>query len=197
MKKPIIMFGIVGAAVIAFMCLVLFLIGFDILALEVSHYPNRATKAYKLPAPTMEPTVKKGDRIIALKYKEAGIEPKRFDIAVFTLPNGTKPFLKRIIGLPDETLEIKNGKVIINKKELPLPGKLYYYNAGDFGKEGNAIHIPVNCYYVLGDNSANSKDSRYYGFVSRENITAKAIRIYWPINRARKLADVSKRYIRK
>jgi signal peptidase I len=87
--------------------------------------------------------------------------------------------------LPEEILEIKDGKVLINGNTVP--GEIYYYNGGDFGKEGQKIHIPASCYYVLGDNSAKSRDSRFFGVVLKENIIAKAVRIYWPIHRVKNI----------
>jgi len=165
--------------------LFLYLIGWKVIALELTHYPVHVMKAYKIPGYGMEPAIKKGDRIFTVKYKEARIEPQRFDVVVFTVPNKPLSYIKRIIGLPGETLEIKDGKVLINGKELT--STLYYYNAGDFGKEGQKIQIPANYYYVMGDNSSNSSDSRYYGPISRDNIISKAIRLYWPIHRIKNI----------
>lgn len=185
MKTFIILSSITGAIIVVFGCILLYSVGWDIFALELSHYPIRVTKAYKIPSSNMEPIIAKGDRIFTLKYKEAKLEPQRFDIVVFNLSNDPKSYLKRIVGLPEETLEIKDGKVLINGK--PLPGDVYYYNGGDFGKDGDKIHIPANCYYVLGDSSATSKDSRYFGVVSRDNIVANAIRLCWPIHRVKNI----------
>ena len=67
----------------------------------------------------------------------------------------------------------------------PVFNNRYYYNRGDFGVEGEKIIVPKDNYFVLGDNSASSKDSRYWGFVPRDNILGEAIVIYWPPNRVR------------
>jgi signal peptidase I len=61
----------------------------------------------------------------------------------------------------------------------------YYYNRGDFGQEGKKIKVPENNFFVLGDNSGSSADSRYWGFVPRKNILGKAMVIYWPLQRIR------------
>ena len=67
----------------------------------------------------------------------------------------------------------------------PLFSQRYYYNRGDFAKEGESIVVPPDSFFVLGDNSASSKDSRYWGFVPRKNLLGKALVIYWPLQRIR------------
>jgi signal peptidase I len=135
----------------------------------------------------MEPTLLQGDLILADKaiYKKS--EPKRGDIIVFIYPEDTKKmFVKRLVGLPGETIEIKNGSILINGTILTEPffANKYYYNRGDYAKEGQAITIPQDSYFVLGDNSTSSKDSRYWGFVPKKYIVGKAYKIYYPFNRS-------------
>ncbi|MDP1854133.1 MAG: signal peptidase I [Candidatus Omnitrophota bacterium] len=60
----------------------------------------------------------------------------------------------------------------------------YYYNRGDYGQMNNPVTVPEGQYYVLGDNSASSNDSRYWGFVPKENLIGKIYKIYWPLNRS-------------
>ncbi len=103
-----------------------------------------------------------------------------------------RDFIKRLIGLPGETLEIRDGNVYINGKIITKPEKIrenYYYNKEDwrYGKSYRKIHIPEGEYFVLGDNSGNSSDSRNWGFVEREDFLGKAICIYWPLKRWRKI----------
>jgi len=74
-----------------------------------------------------------------------------------------------------------NGQPLLD----PVFNRRYYYNGGDFGAEGKKITVPKDNYFVLGDNSASSKDSRYWGFVPKNNVLGCAFLIYWPINRIR------------
>jgi signal peptidase I len=69
----------------------------------------------------------------------------------------------------------------------PLFSKRYYYNRGGFAKEGQKLVVPKDSFFVLGDNSISSQDSRYWGFVPRKNILGRAMLIYWPPQRIRLL----------
>ncbi|MDE1919978.1 MAG: signal peptidase I [Candidatus Omnitrophica bacterium] len=113
-------------------------------------------------------------------------EPQTGDIIVFVYPmDPTKDFIKRLIAVGGETVEIKNGFVYINGKKDTDPRltKTYYFNRGDYGAEGEVVHVPKGYVYVMGDNSASSYDSRYWGFVPVTNIIGKADVIFWPLNR--------------
>lgn len=151
-------------------------------------YIKNYVQAFKLPSSTMEPTLMKGDRIFADNTIYKNSAPQRGDIIIFKNPKDRKTdFVKRIVGLPNETIEIKDGYVLINEARLTTPevfNKLYYYNLGDFGREAQQVKIPVNSYFVLGDNSASSFDSRYWGFVGREDIIGKVYKIYYPFSRS-------------
>lgn len=158
-------------------------------------------QAFKIPSGSMIPTFEVGDRIFVNKFIygarvpftdirfPALRQPQRGDIIVFVSPETPKKdFVKRLIALEGETVEIKNGSIYINSKEIDDPMSVrsnYYYNRGDYGSEGSALTVPKGCYYALGDNSANSRDSRYWGFIPKKNIIGKAIFIYWPIQRMR------------
>ena len=114
--------------------------------------------------------------------------PHRGDIIVFVFPQDrTKDFIKRLIGLPGDRVEIKDGGIYINGKQVmdPRIKNTYYYNRGDFGQEGVPIIVPPGHYFVMGDNSASSHDSRYWGFVDEYGIVGKADLLFWPLNRIR------------
>ena len=84
-------------------------------------------------------------------------------------------------------MEIKNGRIFINDNIIEDKNvtKNYYYNRGDYGDLDQQIKIPEGNLFALGDNSANSRDSRYWGFVPRNYMIGKAILIYWPPYRMR------------
>lgn len=157
-------------------------------------------QAFKIPTGSMRTTLLEGDLILVNKfiygakvpftnlYLPKLREPKRGDVIVFIYPQDTKKdFIKRLIALPGETVEIKNGTIYINDKPLlePIFNQRYYYNRGEFAQSGQKIKIPEDSFFVLGDNSGSSQDSRYWGFLPRRNVLGKAVVIYWPPQRIR------------
>ena len=145
-------------------------------------------QAFKIPTGSMIPTLIEGDRILVSKYIYKFKDPQAGDVMVFKYPENPKiAFIKRLITEGGKTLELKNGRVIIDGKqsESPRVNARYYYNRGEYGDIGQSISVPEDHYYVLGDNSSNSRDSRYWGFVSHKNLIGKALLIYWPPHRIR------------
>ena len=156
-------------------------------------------QAFKIPSGSMIPTFSIGDRIFVNKFiygakvpftnfrLPAVREPKRGDIIVFISPEDPKKdFVKRLIAIGGQTIEIRDGKIYIDGKYADEPSSIrgvYYYNSGDYGKEGQVITVPKDSYYALGDNSASSRDSRYWAFVPKNNLLGKVICIYWPLYR--------------
>ena len=143
---------------------------------------------YKIPTGSMKPTFMEGDRIFVDKISYRFHSPQRGDIIVFKYPEDKKKdFVKRLAGLPGEKLEIKDGKLVVNGKAQNEPpfSEHYYYNREDwpFAKEGQVIDIPEGNYFALGDNSAQSSDSRNWGFVPQGNMVGKAFFIWWPPKR--------------
>jgi len=115
-------------------------------------------------------------------------KPQRGDIIVFVYPvDPTKDFIKRLIAVGGETVQIKDGSVYINGNEITDPRikRTYYYNRGDYGAEGEVVHVPPGYVFVMGDNSRSSYDSRYWGFVPESSIIGKADIIFWPLDRLR------------
>jgi signal peptidase I len=157
-------------------------------------------QAFRIPTGSMRTTLLEGDIILVNKFiygakipftsfrLPALREPKRGDVVVFIYPQDPKKdFIKRLVAVPGEKVQIKNGTLYINGLPLldPLFNRTYYYNRGDFGREGQEITVPEKSFFVLGDNSASSQDSRYWGFVPSENLLGEAIVIYWPPQRIR------------
>jgi len=115
-------------------------------------------------------------------------KPRRGDVIVFVYPvDPTKDFIKRLIAVGGETVAIKDGTIYINDKEVTAPRikRTYYYNRGDYGGEGQTVHVPPGYVFVMGDNSGSSYDSRYWGFVPESSIIGRADIIFWPLDRIR------------
>jgi len=147
---------------------------------------------YKIPTGSMIPTLLVGDKIFVEKISYRFKEPQRGDIMVFKYPvDRKKDFVKRLVGLPGERIEIRGGVILVNGRSLSEPpfSGTYYYNVDrDDWKLGHAeqvFEVPEDSYFVLGDNSANSSDSRNWGFVARRDVVGKAKFIWWPIPRIR------------
>jgi signal peptidase I len=153
-------------------------------------------QAFKIPSGSMEPTLLVGDHILVNKFIY-GIkipfirttlipisEPSRGDVIVFIYPvDKSKDFIKRVIGLPGDTIRTEGKKIFIN-------GKLYddkhglYRSSSRGGNPGNSpdfgpVTVPPDSYFVMGDNRDQSWDSRYWGYVPEESIKGKALIIYW------------------
>ena len=156
----------------------------------------------KIPSASMEDTIMTGDRIFGfrlaygininlfgLEYHKKLKEPERFDIVIFKYPDNEKErYIKRIIGLPGEKVEIIDGKVYINDAEEPLDDSFVRNEPiGSFGP----FYVPEDCYFMLGDNRNNSKDSRFWDnkFVKFDKIIGKAVFRYWPLNTMKYLGD--------
>lgn len=137
----------------------------------------------RIPSDSMENTIMEGDQLFGnrLAYKKE--DPQRYDIVIFRFPDDeSQLFIKRVIGLPGETVNIIDGKVYINDSSTPLddsflPEKM----EGDFGP----FEVPENCYFMMGDNRNWSNDSRFWQqpYVTRDQILAKAVLRYWPLNK--------------
>ncbi|MDP8258079.1 MAG: signal peptidase I [Candidatus Aadella gelida] len=153
---------------------------------------------FKIPSSSMYPTLKPGDRIFVNKFiygakipftniRLPKLEtPKDGDIIVFTSPvEKNKYLVKRFIADGGEAVSIKSGSIFVDEKKLSEApfDDLFYYNRGEYGAEDGRVEIPEGKFYVLGDNSANSMDSRYWGYVPDRNIVGKAFVIHWPPGR--------------
>lgn len=134
-----------------------------------------------VPTESMKGTIEPGDRFFANRLAYINKDPKRFDVIVFKFPDDEKTtFVKRIIGLPGESLNIIDGKVYIDDAAEPLDDSFALEKMnGSYGP----YQIPEGCYFVLGDNRNHSNDSRFWEhpFVSRSQILGKAGLRYWPL----------------
>jgi signal peptidase I len=176
-------------------------------------------EAFKIPSGSMIPTLTIGDHLLVNKFIYgpripftdtrlfAWKEPKRGEIIVFKYPeNESKNFIKRVVGLPGDKIEIKNGLLFINDQPVPVTG-LGVYEGGDQGagypgpklleeQLGAVNHkilylrdqsgynfgpvlVPKDSVFVMGDNRDNSQDSRVWGWVNHNKILGRAFIIYW------------------
>lgn len=134
----------------------------------------------RVPSESMEKTIMTGDRFFGNRLAYLFDDPERFDIVVFKYPDDeSQLFVKRVIGLPGETVEIKDGKVYINGSETPLDDSFTPETpTGDYGP----YVVPDGSYFMLGDNRNHSGDSRFWKqpYVEKEKIVGKAIFRYFP-----------------
>ena len=168
-----------------------------ILALFVRTF---VVQAFKIPTGSMENNLLIGDHLLVNKLVSGPSltsfermilplrEPKRGDVMVFKYPDEPeRDFIKRVIGLPGETLELRSKKVYINGQPLDEP-YVHFLEPASEGQEVTQfdvrerygpVRIPDGQYFVMGDNRDNSQDSRYWGFLPRHYIKGKALMIYW------------------
>ncbi len=161
-------------------------------------------KPYRVPSGSMEPTIAIGERIIAARFVYRFAEPQRDEIIVFH-PNGDgvevydaetasgETFVKRLIGMPGETIGAVSGKVYVCEGDGPQEGVAIDETPGcafpaepfvsspqdDFGP----VRIPGNRYFMMGDNRSDSDDSRNWGPITKEQMIGKAFMSYWPPTR--------------
>ena len=157
-------------------------------------------QAFKIPSGSMIPTLLVGDHILVNKFIY-GIrnpftgatwipvsEPERGDIIVFEYPvNPSQDFIKRVIGVEGDRVEIKDKKVYVNDKLLEVPNAVHLKPGivpGRFEPRDNygPVEVPEDSLFVMGDNRDNSHDSRYWGFVDLEKVKGEAFMIYWSWN---------------
>lgn len=155
-------------------------------------------QAFKIPSGSMLPTLQIGDHLLVSKFIY-GIKvpfsgttlipiksPERQDVIVFKYPKDKSvDYIKRVIGLPGETLSIRSKRVFINNKPIDDPHARYTSNgilSGSPRDNLSPITIPEGKFFVMGDNRDNSHDSRFWGFVDQQDILGKAFIIYWSWN---------------
>jgi signal peptidase I len=143
-------------------------------------------KGNSMYTPSIE-SFRDGEYILTNKLTYKMEEPKRGDVVVFKAPhNEDYDYIKRIVGLPGDTVKIQGGKVNINDMFLDESSYLpddSYTSAGSYLKEGEMLTIPLEKYFVLGDNRSHSSDSREWGLIPKNSIVGKAWFRYWPLNK--------------
>jgi signal peptidase I len=159
-------------------------------------------QAFKIPTGSMEPNLLIGDHLLVNKFVfaptvssvERTILPmadiRRGDIVVFKYPEDPeRDFIKRVIGLSGETIELREHRIHVNGRAIEEPYAHYLPRPAGLGngeitpddvrERYGPVVVPAGSVFVMGDNRDNSQDSRYWGFLPKENIKGKALMIYW------------------
>lgn len=136
-------------------------------------------EARVVPSESMEPTIQVGDRIWTDKLLLRFSHVQRGDIIVFDPPiPSPDPYIKRLIGLPGEQIEVRQGKVFVNGQPLQ---ETYIAEKPDYNY--GPVTVPADQYLMLGDNRNHSYDSHYWGMVSKDKIRSRAMFRFWPLDR--------------
>jgi signal peptidase I len=135
-----------------------------------------AIENYRIEGYSMEPNFRDGQFLLINKVQYLFGHPERGDVIVFHYPaNPKKNYIKRVIGLPGERVEIKEGKIVVDGVTLDEP---YPYNFADY--DWGPVTVGADEYFVLGDNRPESSDSHSWGMLPAKNIVGKAWVSYWP-----------------
>ena len=136
----------------------------------------------RVPTGSMEKTIMAKSRVIGSRLSYIRSDPKRGDVVIFHFPDdptGKMYYVKRVIGLPGETVNIVDGKVYINGSDTPLDEP---YLAEPMEGSYGPYTVPEGCYFMLGDNRNNSQDARFWQnkYVAKDKIIAKVLFSYYP-----------------
>jgi signal peptidase I len=138
-------------------------------------------QAFYIPSESMVPTLKIGDRVLVNKLSYKLHDPRRGDIVVFKAPPAAataeiKDLVKRLVGLPGDTIEGKDGRIYINGRALSEPYLPKDVKSRTFGPE----KVPPDSYFMLGDNRQYSKDSTFFGPIKRSQLIGRVFMRIWP-----------------
>lgn len=154
-------------------------------------------QAFKIPTGSMKPNLLVGDHLIVNKFifaptasaLERALLPmrpiRRGDIIVFKFPEEPeRDFIKRVIGLPGETLELENQTMIINGQPLAEEYAHYLFapavdTTGDLRRKYGPVTVPAGHFFMMGDNRDDSQDGRFWGFLPQSYVKGRALFIYW------------------
>jgi len=165
-------------------------------------------KAFKIPTGSMQPNLLIGDHLLvnkviyspsALPLEDRILAKKpieRGHVVVFKFPEDpTRDFIKRVIGLPGETVELRNKKVYINGQALEEASYVHFLTppsndyqevtSADVRERFGPVTVPADKYFVMGDNRDNSRDSRFWRFLPRDQVKGRALLVYWSYNASR------------
>ena len=138
-------------------------------------------EAFWIPSASMVPTLKYGDRVLVNKFIYRFTEPERGDVVVFkSVQDDQQDLIKRVVGVPGDKISVRGGRLFVNDELQREP----YVNKKMPDRSFAApTTVPQNHIFVMGDNRANSQDSRVFGPVPKENIEGEAFLLFWPPGR--------------
>jgi len=143
---------------------------------------NFVAQPYRIEQMSMEQTLEPGQYVLIDKLSPRWADYARGDVVVFWPPDAEHevPFIKRVIGLPGDRVELKDGQVYVNGVELDEP--YVYEGPTEASVLGDVIVVPEGSYFAMGDHRSDSTDSRVFGFIDRDDIIGRALVRYWPID---------------
>jgi signal peptidase I len=165
-----------GGGVLEF--LVILLVSF---ALVFGFVRPFVVEAFYIPSESMIPTLRVGDRVLVNKFIYRFTEPERGDIVVFeSVEGGGEDLIKRVVGVPGDEISVRGGKVVLNGERQREPYVNKKYPDRSFSPPTT---VPKGHVFVMGDNRANSRDSRFFGPVPKKKIEGEAFLRFWPPDR--------------
>ncbi len=148
---------------------------------------NFAIQSYRIPSESMTPTLAVGDRVLVNRLSYDLHDINRGDVIVFARPSDAPAapgepddLIKRVVGLPGETIEAREGSVYVDDKELSEP---YLEEGVETHNMDEPVTVPEGHVFVMGDNRGNSEDSRFIGPIAEETVVGRAFAIIWPVSR--------------
>lgn len=160
------------------------IVGAVVVALIIKTF---VVQAFQIPSPSMEDTLTAGDRVLVNKMGYDADKVSRGDVLVFSRPpslvagpDDPKDLIKRVIGLPGDELQTKDGSVYVNGRKLEEP---YVASGAISNGLENPIVVPEGQFFMMGDNRQDSADSRVFGPIDAETVTGRAFMVMWPIGR--------------
>lgn len=146
-----------------------------VIAIVLAIVVRAALRLYAIPSSSMAPTLLAGDHIVVTPYRFSDL-PRRGDVIVFRSPRSAEELMvKRVVGIPGDLVETRGGRVIVGGHAIPEP---YIASEATTGFIAPLV-VPANCYFVLGDNRADSLDSRSWGFLPGAFVLGRARMILW------------------
>jgi signal peptidase I len=165
-----------GGGVVEF--LVILLVSF---ALVFGFVRPFVVEAFYIPSESMVPTLRIGDRVLVNKFIYRFAQPERGDIIVFeSVEGGGEDLIKRVVGVPGDKISVRGGRLLVNGEPQREP---YVYKKYPDRSSSAPTTVPEDHVFVMGDNRANSRDSRYFGTVPERKIEGEAFLRFWPPDR--------------